>query len=139
MKYVAIILISQFVAITAASAQEIELSFEWGDIPLCTSGTPNVVSNPIFKLSAIPEGATWVHFNLRDFESPYKHGGGWVELDGNFLIESGKFQYDSPCPPSGFHTYEWTASFTAKKTKIGWSGKPTGVKKKIKAKKRYPE
>ena len=139
MKYIAIILISQFVAITAASAQDIELSFEWGDIPLCTSGTPNVVSNPIFRLSEIPKGASWVHFNLRDFSSSYKHGGGWVELDGNPIIESGKFKYDSPCPPSGSHIYEWTASFTAKKTKIGWDGKPSGVMKKIKAQKQYPE
>ena len=139
MKYVAIIFISQFVAIATVSGQEIELSFEWGDIPLCNSGTPNVVSNPIFKLSAVPKNASWIHFNLRDFSSPYKHGGGWVELDGNLQIESGKFKYDSPCPPGGSHIYERTASFTAKKTKIGWNGKPTGVIKKVKAQKQYPE
>ncbi len=115
------------------------MSFEWGDIPHCNTGRPNVVSNPIFKLSAIPKGASWAHFNLRDFSSPYKHGGGWVELDGNLIIESGKFKYDSPCPPGSPHVYEWTASFTAKKTKIGWDGKPQGVIKKIKAKKQYPE
>ena len=139
MKYVLAILLSQFIAINTASAQDIEMSFEWGDIPLCNSGSPGVVPSPIFKLSAIPKGASWAHFNLRDFSSPYKHGGGWVELDGNLLIESGKFKYDSPCPPGGSHIYEWTASFTAKKTKIGWNGKPTGVIKKLKAQKQYPE
>ena len=138
MKYVALIIICLY-SITTANAEEIKLNFEWGDIPNCSSGTPNVVTNPVFKLSAIPDGASWVYFNLVDFQSPYKHGGGWVELDEDLLIESGKFKYDSPCPPGGFHTYQWTAFFTDKKTTIGWNGKPTGVIKVLKAQKRYPE
>ena len=137
MKYVVLFITCLFSFNTASAGEK--LTFEWGDIPLCTSGHTNQVSNPIFKLSAIPEGASWVYFKLRDLQSPYKHGGGWVELNGNLLIESGKFSYDSPCPPGGIHTYEWSASFTSKKSKLDWSGKLKGVIKVLKAQKRYPE
>jgi hypothetical protein len=136
MKYIALIIICLF-SITTASAEEIKFSFEWGDIPNCRSGSPNVVSNPIFKLSAIPKGASWVFFDLKDFQSSYKHGGGWVELDGNLLIESGKFEYDSPCPPGVVHTYEWSAYFSDKK-QLSWNGKPNKVIMKLKAQKQYP-
>ena len=85
-----------------ANADEIKLSFDWGDIPLCTSGNPNTVSNPLFTLSGIPKGAKWAYFKLQDRNVPgYKHGGGWVELKDNTTINSGIFDYKSPCPPSG--------------------------------------
>jgi hypothetical protein len=41
--------------VTPVIASEFAISFEWGDIPLCTSGNPNVVSNPITEnLDQIP-------------------------------------------------------------------------------------
>ena len=45
-----------------ANAEEIKLSFDWGNIPMCTSGNPNTVTNPKFTLSAIPKGAKWAYF-----------------------------------------------------------------------------
>jgi len=102
-------------------AGKITLSFDWGDIRLCTSGIPNSVSNPIFTISSIPENAKWAKFSLTDLNVPgYPHGGGWVELqgstsidtDGNTIIDRGKFMYKSPCPPRGSHTYRWDVYFT---------------------------
>ena len=103
------------------NAGNITLSFDWGNIPLCTSGNPGSVSNPIFTISSIPENAKWAKFNLTDMNAmTYFHGGGWVELEGNTtidaggntIIDRGKFMYKSPCPPSGRHTYRWEVYFT---------------------------
>ena len=98
-------------SINIAQADEFKMSFEWGDIPLCTTGSPNIVDNPVFTLSGVPEGTKFIAFRLTDLDVPgYNHGGGTVEYTGQTIIEPGAFSYKSPCPPNGSHTYEWTAS-----------------------------
>lgn len=88
-----------------------KLSFTWGDIPLCTSGRPNIVDSPDFVLSGVPEGTERVEFRLTDLDVPgYNHGGGTVELTTSGTVPSGAFTYKSPCPPGGVHTYEWKAT-----------------------------
>jgi phosphatidylethanolamine-binding protein (PEBP) family uncharacterized protein len=104
-----------------AAAAEFTISFEWGDIPLCTTGNPNTVSNPRFVLSDIPEGTKFIQFKLTDLDVPsYNHGGGTVEYTGNNTIKPGVFKYKSPCPPGGSHRYRWTA--TAKEKTGFFSG-----------------
>ena len=128
-----------FMFSTIANAEEIKLSFDWGNIPMCTSGNPNIVTNPTFTLSAIPKDAKWAYFKLQDRNvTNYNHGGGWVELKGNTTINPGIFEYKSPCPPSGKHTYRWTAYFTAKKTSMNFSGKPKDIMSDTFASKKYP-
>jgi phosphatidylethanolamine-binding protein (PEBP) family uncharacterized protein len=103
-----------FWAVPAAAA-EFTLSFEWGDIPLCTTGHPNTVPNPKFVLSNIPAGTKFIQFKLTDLDVPsYDHGGGIVAYTGTDTIEPGAFEYKSPCPPSGSHRYRWTATAKAK-------------------------
>ena len=123
-----------------ASADSIKLSFDWGDMPICTSGSPNVVSNPVFTLSGIPKGAKWAYLKLKDKNVPnYNHGGGWVELKDSIILNTGSFYYKSPCPPTpGGHIYQWTAYFTEKKTSLSFSGKPKGVIYDTFARKKYP-
>lgn len=119
-------------AIATPAAAEFRLSFEgWGNIPLCTSGRPNVVGNPQFTLSGVPAGTTTVQFTMKDLDVPtYNHGGsGRLGISGDGRVPSGTFTYKSPCPPSGVHTYEWTA--TARK-----GGK---VLARAKARRKYPE
>lgn len=117
-----------------AGASEFTISFEWGDIPLCTSGNPNTVDNPKFVLSNVPEGTKYIQFIMTDLDVPaYDHGGGTVAYTGQKTIESGAFKYSSPCPPDGSHRYEWTA--TAKKKK-GFFGGSLG---KAKAILKYPK
>jgi len=71
---------------------------------------------------------------MTDLDVPsYNHGGGTVEYTGNNIIEPGAFTYLSPCPPSGSHSYQWTA--TARK-KTGMLGGSLG---KAKATRKYPE
>jgi phosphatidylethanolamine-binding protein (PEBP) family uncharacterized protein len=95
---------------SGATAEEFSITFEWGDIPLCTSGRPNIVDNPRFTLSGVPEGTQYISFKMVDLDVPsYQHGGGGVDYTGQAVIEPGAFTYKSPCPPSGSHTYEWTA------------------------------
>jgi phosphatidylethanolamine-binding protein (PEBP) family uncharacterized protein len=94
---------------------EMSLSFNWGNIPLCTSGRPNTVANPEFVLRGVPQGTNRLVFKLTDLDVPrYNHGGGTVrvQMSGSGKIPSGVFKYKSPCPPSGKHTYQW--SVTAK-------------------------
>jgi phosphatidylethanolamine-binding protein (PEBP) family uncharacterized protein len=92
------------------SNEKFTIEFEWGNIPRCNSGSPNTVSNPIFKLKNVPEGTTTIDFLMRDRNVPsFYHGGGTVTYTKQTRIEPGAFQYKSPCPPSGAHTYEWTA------------------------------
>lgn len=116
----------------SAAAADFSLSFAgWGNIPSCTSGKPNTVSNPAFTLKDVPAGTTQIQFRLKDLDVPgYNHGGGKVKLkvNGSVKIPAGTFKYKSPCPPSGRHTYEWTA--TAKK-----GGKTLGS---ARARKQYP-
>ena len=117
-----------------AVASDFTISFEWGDIPLCTSGQPNIVPNPRFVLSNVPEGTKFIKFTMTDLDVPsYDHGGGTVEYTGNNIIEPGAFKYKSPCPPSGSHRYQWTA--TAKEK----TGIFSGSISKAKATKSYPE
>jgi phosphatidylethanolamine-binding protein (PEBP) family uncharacterized protein len=105
-----IILAVLFIA-APATAAEFTLSFEWGDIPLCTTGRPNVIPNPRFVLSGVPEGTRFLQFKLTDLDVPsYDHGGGTVEYAGRDTIEPGAFKYKSPCPPSGSHRYRWTVT-----------------------------
>ena len=120
--------------VTPAVASEFAISFEWGDIPLCTSGQPNVVPNPKFVLSNVPEGTKFIQFQMTDLDAPsYSHGGGTIEYTGQNVIEPGAFKYQSPCPPSGSHRYQWTAK-AKKKT-----GLFSGSLGKTRATKSYPE
>jgi len=92
------------------SNEKFTIEFEWGNIPSCTTGNPNIVSNPIFKLKNVPEGTNTIYFQMRDLNRPaIYHGGGTVTYTKQTRIEPGAFQYKSPCPPDGPHTYEWTA------------------------------
>ena len=105
----------------AANADEFKITFDWGNLKKCTSGKPNIVSNPIFKLENVPNGTEWIYFKMVDKNVPkYNHGGGWVEYNGQPQINPGEFKYKSPCPPDGKHKYEWTA--TAKKKKSNFGG-----------------
>jgi phosphatidylethanolamine-binding protein (PEBP) family uncharacterized protein len=102
-----------FLSLSTASfsKEKFEIEFAWGDIKNCTDGNPNTVLNPIFTLKNVPEGTNYIQFNMIDTDVPgYYHGGGKVEYSGQTKIEPGAFKYKSPCPPSGTHTYKWTAS-----------------------------
>lgn len=129
-----LLIILIFLFVTPVSAAEFAISFEWGNIPLCTSGQPNSVPNPKFVLSAVPEGTKFIQFTMTDLDAPnYNHGGGTIEYTGNNIIEPGAFTYLSPCPPSGSHRYQWTA--TAKE-KTGFLSGSIGTAKAVKI---YPE
>lgn len=96
--------------VTAAQADDFSFTFEWGDIPLCNTGYPNRVDNPIFTLKNVPEGTTEIRFSLTDLDVPsYNHGGGSADYSGGDVIQPGEFSYQSPCPPRGSHNYEWSA------------------------------
>lgn len=114
----------------APALAEFSFTFQWGAIPLCTSGNPNRVGNPQFVLSDVPEGTTVVEFRLKDLDVPgYNHGGGKVRLTASGTVPMGVFKYKSPCPPNGSHTYEWTAKARA-------GGKVLAT---AKARRKYPE
>ncbi|MCP5074366.1 MAG: hypothetical protein GY947_13900 [Rhodobacteraceae bacterium] len=116
----------------AAPASAFEISFQWGPLKSCTSGRPNTVTNPEFRLRDVPAGTKYIRFKLKDNDAPgYNHGGGTVAFDGQSAIKSGAFKYKSPCPPNGVHTYVWTA--TAQKKKGG--GKISSAR----ASREYPE
>ena len=106
---------------TAAQAQDFSLAFKWGNIPLCTSGRPNTVANPAFVLKGLPAGTTSVQFKLKDLDVPsYNHGGSKrLGIAQSGTVPSGVFTYKSPCPPSGSHTYEWTATARAGNRVLG--------------------
>ena len=53
------------------------------------------------------------------------------DWSGQKTIEPGAFKYESPCPPSGPHTYEWTAT--------AQSSKSSGKLGTAKAKRKYSE
>ena len=117
-----------------AIAEEFSFSFEWGNIPLCTTGNPNQVPNPRFILSNVPEGTKFIQFTMTDLDVPqYNHGGGTIEYIGSNIIEPGAFKYASPCPPSGSHRYEWKA---VAKNKIGLF---SGLLGKANSMKKYPD
>ena len=124
---------------------ELEFIFDWSDLKKCTSGNPNIVTNPIFYLNNIPDNTKYIQFRLQDKNVPsYSHGGGKVDISEikvikeketnfgkyEFIIEPGKFKYKSPCPPGGKHTYEWTALAKNEKKKT--------IGEKAKSKQKYP-
>ena len=126
------ILAAAFIALLGAgpALAEFKVSFDWGDIPSCTSGNPNRVGSPAFVLSGVPAGTTEIEFKLKDLNVPgYNHGGGKVKVTGDGKMPFGVFKYNSPCPPGGTHTYEWTATAKAGKTKLATA----------KARRAYPE
>lgn len=92
----------------ASSAAAFSVSFDWGNIPKCTTGYPNTVESPEFALSDVPKRAVKLEFALHDLDVAYDHGGGAVEYHGANAILAGSFTYKSPCPPNGPHLYEWT-------------------------------
>lgn len=103
------LLLTGFMALPAQA--EMSLSFQWGDIPLCTSGRPNTVGNPAFVLRGVPAGTDTVEFRLKDLDVPsYNHGGAKLGITRDIAVPFGTFTYKSPCPPSGSHRYEWTAT-----------------------------
>jgi phosphatidylethanolamine-binding protein (PEBP) family uncharacterized protein len=113
-----------------AAAAEFRVSFTWGDIPLCTTGRPNVVGSPRFVLGDVPAGTETIEFRLKDLDAPnYNHGGATLRVGRDGVIPFGTFTYKSPCPPSGVHTYEWRA--TARKGRQ--------VLAEARARRRYPE
>lgn len=125
-------LIAAFGLMLAASPAlaDFKISFDWGDIPLCTSGKPNKVGSPAFVLKGLPEGTTQVQFKLKDLDVPgYNHGGGKVKVTADGKLPFGAFKYKSPCPPNGSHTYEWTATAKAGSKKLATA----------KAARKYPE
>jgi len=106
------LVIAASMALANPALADMNLSFaSWGDIPLCTSGQPNVVGNPKFSLSAVPDGTATVELRLRDLDAPaYPHGGATLRMTSGGTIPFGTFTYKSPCPPGGVHSYEWTAT-----------------------------
>jgi hypothetical protein len=101
-------------------ADGFSFTFEWGNIPSCSDGSPNDVTNPIFTLSNVPTGAKTIDFELIDLDVDYDHEGGTATLSGSNIIQPGAFEYKSPCPPDGSHVYEWTATVkNANGDKIG--------------------
>lgn len=113
-----------------APAHAFSLSFQWGNLKKCTSGNPNRVNSPNFTVSSVPEGTKRIRFKMVDRNVPsYNHGGGTVNYTGGSKIPAGAFKYKSPCPPSGSHTYEWTA------TALSATGKKLGT---AKARRNYP-
>lgn len=110
-----------FALLASPAAADFEVSFGWGNIPLCTNGKPNRVANPEFTLRNIPDGTTVIEFKMVDKNVPgYNHGGGKVKVkkSGSYKIPSGAFKYKSPCPPNGVHVYEWTATAKAGRKKL---------------------
>ena len=110
------------IAGTAAFA-DMSITFEWGDIPLCTSGRPNTVSNPDFTIRNIPDGADQLQFRLVDLDVPtFNHGGGRVRLaegSSDVSVAPGAFRYSSPCPPNGSHSYQWTVTAKSGRQTLG--------------------
>lgn len=101
------------VLLAGPAAAEFRLSFKGrGSIPRCTTGNPNLVGNPDLTLTGVPAGTTSIQFKLVDLDVPsYNHGGSKrLKITGDGRVPAGTFRYKSPCPPSGTHTYEWTAT-----------------------------
>lgn len=119
-------------SLSIGQALAFEINFDWSGLKRCTTGKPNTVTNPKFTLKDVPDGTKYIRFKLVDRDVPgYNHGGGVVAWDGKNVIQPGAFKYKSPCPPSGKHTYEWTA--TAQSAKSG------GKLAVAKARRKYPE
>lgn len=105
-----LLLAAAIIVATAVPTAAFEFTFDWGKIPMCTSGNPGRVDNPTFTLSGVPAGTAGIRFTLTDNDAPtFAHGGGVAPYSGN-KIGPGAFKYLSPCPPNGSHTYVWTAT-----------------------------
>lgn len=114
--FITAIAITTTLALTAPMAQAFEIGFDWTGLKLCTTGNPNKVANPQFTLKDVPAGTKYIRFKLVDRDAPgYNHGGGVVAYTGQSVIAPGAFKYKSPCPPSGSHTYVWTATAQSRK------------------------
>jgi len=99
-----------------ARAGGFTFTFDWSGLSRCVTGSPNRVDNPLFRLKNLPQGTKFIRFRLRDRDAPgYNHGGGVVAFGGDPEIRPGAFKYQSPCPPDGRHTYEWTATALSKR------------------------
>ncbi|MEM6311463.1 MAG: YbhB/YbcL family Raf kinase inhibitor-like protein [Pseudomonadota bacterium] len=122
-----------FLVLSAGVAHaDMQMSFKWGNLALCTSGNPNRVSSPEFILKGVPAGTTKIIFKMKDLDVPgYNHGGGTVKvkMGASGTIGSGAFKYKSPCPPNGSHTYQWTATAKAGSKTVATAS----------ARRRYPE
>lgn len=128
---VVIVLLALCVQVGAAEA--FGISFDWKGLKLCTSGRPNVVPSPAFQVRDLPAGTQSIVFKMVDRNVPrYNHGGGKVNVSRSGQLPAGAFRYKSPCPPSGSHVYEWTATA---KSAPGGRGKTLGV---AKAQRKYP-
>lgn len=125
-------LIALAFSLAALPAHAFDMSFQWGALKPCTSGNPNTVPSPEFQLKDVPEGTAFIRFKLVDKNATqFNHGGGTVAWTGGSTIPAGAFEYKSPCPPDGAHTYEWTATAQTKK-----NGGKLGA---AKAARKYPE
>ncbi len=104
--------------LAAAPAQAFSIDFDWSGLKSCTSGRPNKVKSPAFRIADLPPGTQSVVFKLVDTNvRSFRHGGGKVNISQSGQVPGGVFTYLSPCPPNGVHTYEWSA--TAKSAKNG--------------------
>lgn len=108
-------------AVSTASAADFSIGFDWGNLKTCTSGNPNTVPSPRFRLRGVPAGTAAIQFRMMDLAVPdYHHGGGKVAYKGDSVVAPGAFTYRGPCPPDGRHTYRWTATaFDAAGKKLG--------------------
>jgi phosphatidylethanolamine-binding protein (PEBP) family uncharacterized protein len=114
--FITAIAITTTLALTTPAALAFEIGFDWKGLKLCTTGNPNRVHNPRFIVKDVPAGTKYIRFKLVDRDAPgYNHGGGVVAYTGQSAIEPGAFKYKSPCPPSGRHTYIWTATAQSRK------------------------
>ena len=70
MKRIALFTALTLTAATTAQA-DMQLSFKgWGNIPSCTTGSPNTVGNPAFTLKGIPAGTTKFRSASKTLMSP---------------------------------------------------------------------
>ncbi|NVO25873.1 hypothetical protein HJ526_00445 [Donghicola sp. C2-DW-16] len=109
MRFRFLVLAAILAAPTVASA-EMSVTFDWGKIPRCTTGRPNVVNSPQFVLKDVPEGTTHLLFRMIDRDDTWAdHGQKKLKLNatGDVTIPAGSFKYLSPCPKGAIHTYEW--------------------------------
>lgn len=102
---------------TTSTAFAFSFDFDWQGLRSCTNGNANMVSNPAFVLSDVPEGTAVIEFRMVDLDVPdFSHGGGTVAWTNETIVPLDSFTYLSPCPPNGSHRYEWTARAKTKKS-----------------------
>ena len=91
------------VMVSAASATDMKVSFEWGRTKKCFDA-----KSPPIKLSVVPEGTAQLDIRMTDQNAPdFRHGGGKVAYSGQASLPYGAFSYKGPCPPSGKHKYRF--------------------------------